>query len=79
MIKELEGFIDFFKKVPDHRIERKKLHAVEEIVLLTFCATVAGCEGWEDIELYWKTKIAMLRSYLPYKNGIPSQGCPIKI
>ena len=29
MEKDLEGFIDFFKKVPDHRIERKKLHSVE--------------------------------------------------
>lgn len=42
----LEGFIDFFKKVPDHRIERKKLHRVEEILFLTFCATIAGCDGW---------------------------------
>lgn len=72
MEKELEGFIDFFKKVPDHRIERKKLHPVEEILLLTFCATIAGCDGWEDIELYGKTKVEALRRYLPYKNGIPS-------
>ena len=72
MAKELEGFIDFFKKVPDHRIERKKLHPVEEILLLAFCATIAGCDGWDDIELYGKTKIDMLRHYLPYKNGMPS-------
>ena len=72
MEKDLEGFIDFFKKIPDHRIERRKLHPVEEILLLTFCATVAGCDGWEDIELFGKTKIDMLQEYLPYKNGISS-------
>jgi len=31
MDKEI-GFIDFFKEIPDHRIERKKLHSVEEIL-----------------------------------------------
>ena len=72
MEKDLEGFIDFFKTVPDHRVERKKLHRVEEILLLAFCATIAGCDGWKDVELFGKTKIAVLRQYLPYKNGIPS-------
>lgn len=72
MEKELEGFIDFFKKVPDHRVERKKLHRVEDILFLTFCATIAGCDGWDDIELYGKTKLDVLRGYLPYKHGIPS-------
>lgn len=66
------GFIDFFKKVPDHRINRKKLYSVEEILLLTFCGMIAGCDSWNDLELFGKIKIAYLRQYLPYKNGIPS-------
>jgi len=72
MEKGLEGFIDFFKTVPDHRVERKKLHPVEEILLLTFCATIAGYDGWEDIELFGKTKIELLRQYLPFKHSVPS-------
>ena len=28
-------FLDFFKEVPDHRIDRRKLYSVEEILLLT--------------------------------------------
>lgn len=72
MEKELEEFIDFFKKVPDHRIKRKRLYSVEEILLLTFCATIAGSDEWDDIELFGKTKIDIMRQYLPYKNGMPS-------
>ena len=30
MEEQIPGFIDFFKQVPDHRIKRHKLHAVEE-------------------------------------------------
>jgi len=70
--KELLGFIDFFRTLPDHRIERRKLHSVEEILLVTFCGVVAGCDGWEDIELFGKTKIEFFKKHLPFDNGIPS-------
>lgn len=66
------GFIDFFREIPDHRINRKKLHQVEEILLLTFCGMIAGCDSWEDLELFGKTKLDYLMQYLPYKNGSPS-------
>lgn len=70
-IKDI-GFIDFFKNVPDHRINRRKLHSVEEILLLTFCGMIASCDSWNDLELFGKTKINYLKRYLPYKSGIPS-------
>jgi len=70
--KELLGFLDFFKKIPDHRIERRKLHRVEEILLVTFCGIIAGCDGWEDIEFFGKTKIDFFKKHLPFDNGIPS-------
>lgn len=66
------GFIDFFKEIPDHRIDRRKLHSVEEILLVTFCGMIAGCDSWNDLELFGKTKLAYLQKYFPYKNGVPS-------
>lgn len=66
------GFSDFFKNIPDHRLERKKLHLVEEILFLALCGVIANCSSWEDIELFGKKRLIFLRGYLPYKNGIPS-------
>ncbi len=66
------GFIDFFKEIPDHRIARRKLHSVEEILLVTFCGMIAGCDSWDDLELFGKTKLEYLRKYLPYEHGAPS-------
>jgi predicted transposase YbfD/YdcC len=66
------GFLDFFRNIPDHRVERRKVHRVEEILLVTFCGIITGCEGWDDIELYGKTKLDFLRKYLPFKSGIAS-------
>jgi predicted transposase YbfD/YdcC len=70
--KKVPGFIDFFLKVPDHRINRKKLYLVEEILLIAFCGVIAGCESWDDFELFGETKLKELREYLPFKNGTPS-------
>jgi len=66
------GFFDFFKQVPDHRLERRKLHSVSQIWLLTFCGVAAGCDSWEDIEDFGTIKIEYLRQYFPYAHGVPS-------
>lgn len=72
MAQEQPSFMDFFKQVPDHRIDRKKRYSVEEILLLTFCGMIAGCDSWNDLELFGKTKLAYLRTYFPYEHGVPS-------
>ena len=58
--------------MPDHRIDRRKLHPVEEILLVTFCGTIAGCDSWDDLELFGKTKLKTLRRYSSFENGPPS-------
>jgi predicted transposase YbfD/YdcC len=72
MSKETIGFLDFFRQIPDHRINRRKVHRVEEILLVTFCGIITGCDGWDDIELYGNTKLDFLRRYLPFKSGVAS-------
>jgi predicted transposase YbfD/YdcC len=66
------GFLDYFKNIPDHRIERRKLYSVEEILLLTFCGIISGCDSWEDIEIFGQTKLSELREHLPFEFGTPS-------
>ncbi len=72
MTSSPDSFLDVFSKLEDPRIDRRKLHPLPEILLLTLCGVIAGCDGWEDIEDYGKLKLDFLRSYLPYENGIPS-------
>ncbi len=66
------GFLDFFKEIPDHRVNRRKLHPMAEILFVTFCGVIASCDSWQDIEDFGKAKIDYLRRHLPYVNGIPS-------
>jgi predicted transposase YbfD/YdcC len=66
------GFLDYFSTLEDPRVERCKLYPMAEIFFLTLLAVICGAEGWEDIELLGHSKLALLRRYLPYSHGIPS-------
>jgi len=64
-----------FKDLADPRIERNKLHALEDIVMLTICATVSGADGWESIADFGRSKLDWLRQFIALKNGVPSPDC----
>lgn len=72
MKSEEMDFLDVFGQLDDPRIERKKLHPMPEILLLTLCAVICGAESWDDIETFGQAKVEFLRRYLPYTHGIPS-------
>lgn len=58
--------------VPDHRREGSTIYPLNEMFLLCFCATIANCDGWTEIEDYGKSKLDYLRKFLPFSHGIPS-------
>lgn len=45
---------------------------MEEILLIAVCGTISGFDSWDDLELYGKTKFNVLKNYLPFDNGAPS-------
>ena len=66
------NIIEHFRDIEDPRIERNKKHQIWDIICLTICAVVCGCETWEEIELYGKEKKQWLSGILDLPNGIPS-------
>jgi predicted transposase YbfD/YdcC len=63
---------EFFSKVADFRLERRKLHKLSDILMLSLCAVISGAQDFEDMENYGKQKEAFLRQFLDLPNGIPS-------
>lgn len=61
-----------FGSVEDPRIDRTKQHMLEDILLLTLAAVLAGAEGWTDIERFGNAREAWLRQFLALPKGIPS-------
>ena len=64
----------YFEEITDKRQPWKVKHNLLEIVVMTICAVIAGCEVWEDIHDYCRVKEAWFRQALGMKlgNGIPS-------
>lgn len=61
-----------FDGINDPRIERHKRYELNEILFLCICAVISGFSEWEEITDFGAEKLAWLRGYLSYKNGIPS-------
>ncbi len=70
--KPLAALEEHFSKVSDPRIDRSKEHKLIDIIAIAICAVVCGAEGWVDIELFGKSKLPWLKSFLELPNGIPS-------
>lgn len=60
-----------FEGLEDPRGLKGREHAFLSIVLIAILATIAGAEGWEDIELYAESHQEWLGSFLDLRNGIP--------
>ena len=63
---------EIFAQIPDPRINRRKLHLLDDILLLTLLGVICGAESYEAIELFGKSKLDFLQKIMPLPNGIPS-------
>lgn len=69
---ETTGFLDYFRALPDHRQSWKVIYPLDEVLLLTLMAVLAGAEAFTDIARFGEKKIALLRRFRPFANGTPS-------
>lgn len=66
------NLMTYLSAMKDHRINRKKLHQLEDIVFITIASVLSGASSWNDIENYGKEKKEWLSTFLSIPNGIPS-------
>lgn len=65
------SLVDCFRVLPDPRVDRTRSHLLIDVVVIGFCATLAGGEGFNDMEEFGKAKEAWFRTFLELPNGIP--------
>jgi len=63
---------DHFWVLPDPRMDRTKLHKLEDILTLTLCGIVCGAETWVDIVEFAQAKEDFFGEFLELPHGIPS-------
>ena len=63
---------EYFQVLPDPRVERTKLHRLEDILTIAICGMICNAENWVEIEAFGKAKEPFFRTFLPLPHGIPS-------
>jgi len=49
-----------------------KRHELVDILIVALLAIISGCEGWEEIRDYGRSKLEWMRTFLTLAHGIPS-------
>jgi len=62
----------FFAPLKDPRRAHRRLHHLQDIVVIALCAVIAGAQDWQEIETFGRKRRAWLRRFLALPNGIPS-------
>jgi predicted transposase YbfD/YdcC len=62
----------FFTTLKDPRRAHRRLHLLQDILVIALCAVIAGAQDWQEIETFGRKRRAWLRRFLELPNGIPS-------
>ena len=66
------SIIKLSKQIPDPRVTGRTVHKMEHIIYITIAAVLAGCQTWDDIAEFGKTKLEFFKSRLEGLEHIPS-------
>jgi predicted transposase YbfD/YdcC len=61
-----------FAKLKDPRRRHRRLHRLQDIIVIALCAVSAGAQDWQEIETFGRKRHAWLQRFLPLPHGIPS-------
>jgi predicted transposase YbfD/YdcC len=61
-----------FAKLKDPRRAHRRLHLLQDIIVIALCAVIAGAQDWQEIETFGRKRRAWLKRFLELPNGIPS-------
>jgi predicted transposase YbfD/YdcC len=62
----------YFGKLRDPRIQRRKKHLLLDIVVITLCGVISGCNDWQQIVTFGRGRLEWLKRFLRLPHGIPS-------
>lgn len=67
------SLLEHFAQVKDTRQACKVMYPLPEVLLLVVCATIAGCDDYDEIADWGEARLEFLRRFLPYYWGVPCE------
>ena len=71
-IFESTVFLSYFNDLPDPRQAVKVVYPLDEVLLLTLLAVLAGADAFTDIARFGEKKLTLLRRFRPFLSGAPT-------
>lgn len=71
----LDSVVKYFEALPDPRDTRNRRHLLVDIIVISVCGVIVGCEGPTAIVRWAQARKDWLREVLELPNGIPSKDC----
>ena len=71
----LDSVVEYFDSLPDPRDTRNRRHLLVDVIAISVCGVIVGCEGPTAIIRWAKAKKDWLGEVLELPNGIPSKDC----
>lgn len=62
----------YFAPLQDPRRRHRRLHPLQDIIVIALCAVIAGAQDWQEIETFGRKRRAWLQRFLELPHGIPS-------
>jgi predicted transposase YbfD/YdcC len=62
----------YFARLQDPRRRHRRLHHLQDILVIALCAVIAGAQDWQEIETFGRKRRDWLQRFLALPNGIPS-------
>jgi hypothetical protein len=72
---DVGSIASYFESLDDPRHTRNRKHLLVDIVVITVCAIICGCDGPTAIHRWAKHRQSWLAQHLTLPNGIPSRDC----
>ena len=66
------AILSILRDLPDPRVERTRMHKLEDILAIAICAILCGVESFEDMEVFGEAKQEWFQTFLELPHGIPS-------
>ena len=71
----VESIGSYFESLSDLRHFRNRKHLLVDVVVISVCGIVCGCDGPTAIHRWACNRQDWLKQFLPLPNGIPSRDC----
>ncbi len=68
------SLMEVLEGIDDTRRERSEMHELHEVLIIMFLAVICGATSYAKVEMFGKSKIDWLRTFLKLEHGISDGG-----